>query len=249
MPADGGWDDLRSEVATGCRILARRGLVAGVLGHISARTGADGEYLIRCRGPQERGLGHTRPVDVRRVRHAGSFAEDSAGWSVPKEAPIHSVVLRSRPEAGAVVHAHPPYALLYGLAELVGRPVFGAYNIPAMRLALDGIPVYDRPVLISRDELAREMLAAMADRSVCILRGHGIVTVGPTVRAAVVAAVNLNDVCTVAVELRKMGADPPPLTEADLAELPNLGSAFDDDLAWQALVAELQENPDKEEGR
>jgi ribulose-5-phosphate 4-epimerase/fuculose-1-phosphate aldolase len=117
-----------------------------------------------------------------------------------------------------------------------------------MRLALDGIPVYDRPVLISRDELAREMLGSMGEKSVCILRGHGIVSVGPTVRAAVVAAVNLNDVCTVAVELRKMGADPRPLGPEDLAELPNLGSAFDDDLAWQALVADLEEPADKEEG-
>lgn len=241
MRAERGGAELRSEVATGCRVLARRGLVGGVLGHISARTGSDDEYLIRCRGPRERGVGHTRPVDVRLVRHDGSFAEDSAGWSVPKEAPIHSVVLRSRPDVGAVVHAHPPYALLYGLAELVARPVFGAYNIPAMRLALDGIPVYDRPVLISRDELARDMLGAMGDKAVCILRGHGIVSVGPTVRAAVVAAVNLNDVCSVAVELRKMGADPPALGPQDLAELPNLGSAFDDDLAWQALVADLQD--------
>jgi ribulose-5-phosphate 4-epimerase/fuculose-1-phosphate aldolase len=44
---------LRQRVATGCRILARQGLVRGVLGHIPARA-ADGSVLIRCRGPRER---------------------------------------------------------------------------------------------------------------------------------------------------------------------------------------------------
>jgi hypothetical protein len=45
-----------------------------------------------------------------------------------------------RPRAGAVVHAHPRAVLACGIAGLELRPVFGAYNIPAMRLAADGIP-------------------------------------------------------------------------------------------------------------
>jgi ribulose-5-phosphate 4-epimerase/fuculose-1-phosphate aldolase len=126
------------------------------------------------------------------------------------------------------------------LADFRPRPVFGAFNIPAMRMALEGVPVYPRPVLISRPELADEMIDAMGDRPVCLLRGHGITTVGISVEAATVAAVNLNELLTVTVDLARLGADPSELDPEDLAELPNLGQAFNDGLAWQALVAELE---------
>lgn len=230
---------LREEVALGCRVLARVGMAAGVLGHISARV-ADDEILIRCRGPREMGLGHTTAGDIHRIGLDGRLVDDEPGWSVPKEYPIHTSLARARSDVGAVVHAHPPSALLFGLADLVAAPVFGAYNIPAMRIARDGIPVYPRPVLITRDELGADVVTAMGGASVCLLRGHGIVTVGETVRQAVVAAVNLETVCRVAVELHRLGAQPESLTEADFAELPDLGAAFDDELAWQALVADLR---------
>jgi 3,4-dihydroxyphthalate decarboxylase len=232
-------EDLVSKVATACRILGHRGLVSGVLGHVSARVG-DGTYLIRCRGPRERGVGLTELEDVRRIDEAGRLTEGDSAWSLPKETPIHTALLSRRPEVGAVVHAHPPAALLTGLARLTPRPVFGAFNIPALRMALEGVPVYPRPVLISRPELAEEMLEAMGESSVCLLRGHGITVAGPSVEAALVAAVNLNELLEVTVELAKLGAVPPDVDAADLSELPDLGGAFNDGLAWRALVAELE---------
>jgi 3,4-dihydroxyphthalate decarboxylase len=233
------FDPLRRKIAIACRILAQRGLVDGVLGHVSARIG-DGTYLIRCRGPRESGVGLTQVEDVRRITADGVLVEAENRWSVPKETPIHTGLLARRPEVGAVVHAHPPAALLSGLANLTQRPVFGAFNIPAMRMALEGVPVYPRPVLISRPELAAEMIDAMGDHTVCLLRGHGITAVGTSVEAATVAAVNLNELLAVTVELAKLGVAPPDLSPEDLAELPNLGQAFNDGLAWRALVAELE---------
>ena len=242
---DGGRDgdataELAATVATACRVLGRRGLVDGVLGHVSARLPGGG-YLVRCRGPHERGVARTAAEDVRRVGADDRLAEPAAGWQLPKELPIHAALYRARPEVGAVVHAHPPAALRCGLAGLEPRPVFGAYNIPALRMAVDGVPVYPRPVLISRPELAEEMVAAMGDRPLCLLRGHGITVTGPTVEAATVAAVNLEDLLSVTLDLALLGVEPPALGPDDLAELPDLGTAFNDELAWRALVAELRD--------
>lgn len=236
----GDLQGLAATVATACRVLGARGLVNGVLGHVSARLD-DGGCLVRCRGPRERGVALTEAADIRRVDPEGRLVEPDAGWQVPKELPIHTSLYRARTEVRAVVHAHPPAALLCGLANLVPRPVFGAYNIPAMRMAVSGIPVYPRPVLISRPELAEEMIRVMGAKSVCLLRGHGITVVGPSVEAATVAAVNMEDLLTVIVELARLGAEPPSLDAADLAELPDLGSAFNDVLTWRALVAELED--------
>jgi 3,4-dihydroxyphthalate decarboxylase len=229
---------LRETVAVGCRILGARGLVDGVLGHVSARVGPD-SLLVRCRGQRERGVARTEPDDIRLVDLDGNHLEASAGWQVPKELPIHTRVLATRPDVGAVVHAHPPSVLLCGLADLSLRPIFGAYNIPAMRLAAGGVPVYGRSVLIARAELADEMLAAMGDRPVCILRGHGMTVTGETVEQAVVRAVDLDELCRVTVELARLGVTAAEVPERDRAELPDLGGAFNDQLHWRALAAEL----------
>jgi ribulose-5-phosphate 4-epimerase/fuculose-1-phosphate aldolase len=228
---------LRVKVATACRILGRRRLVDGVLGHVSARVDAD-RLLVRCRGPEERGVALTEPHDIRLVDFDGNHLEPSDGWQVPKELPIHTGVLRADAAAGAVVHAHPRSALLCGLARLPLRPVFGAYNIPAMHMAAGGVPVYERSVLISRRELADEMVAAMGDRRVVLLRGHGITVAGDTVEQATARAVDLEELCRVTVELAALGAEVDTVPERDRAELPDLGSAFNDQLHWQALVAE-----------
>jgi ribulose-5-phosphate 4-epimerase/fuculose-1-phosphate aldolase len=228
---------LRDKVATACRILGRRGLVDGVLGHVSARVDAN-SLLVRCRGPEERGVALTQPHDIRLVDFDGNHLEASDGWQVPKELPIHTGVLRADVSAGAVVHAHPRAALLCGLARLPLAPVFGAYNIPALHLAIAGVPVYERSVLITRRELADEMLAALAGRRVVLLRGHGITVAGDTVEQATVRAVDLEDLCRVTIELAALGADVDVVPERDRAELPDLGSAFNDQLHWQALVAE-----------
>src|SRR5436190_1184053 len=83
------------------------------------------------------------------------------------------------------------------LAGLALRPVFGAYNIPAMRLALDGVPVFPRSVLISRPQLAAEMMAAMGEHPVVLLRGHGITVAGVSVEQATGRAVDLEELCRV----------------------------------------------------
>jgi ribulose-5-phosphate 4-epimerase/fuculose-1-phosphate aldolase len=224
---------MRETIATACRILAAEGLVEGILGHVSARAGED-ELWVRCRGPRERGLAATAPEDVLRLRCDGTGAAE--GWRPPSELPIHTELYRRRPDARAVVHAHPRAALLCGLAGVELRPVFGAFDIPALRLALRGVPRYERSVLITRAELAAEMLAAMGDHDVCLLAGHGITVCGESVEQATVRAVALERLCWVSLRLAELGATPPTVPDADLAELPDLGGHFNDELSWRALA-------------
>lgn len=230
--------ELREKVAQACRILAGKGLVSGILGHASARV-ADDEIVIRCRGPQERGLANSTIEDIWRVNLTGDHMDLPNGYSTPKELPLHTELFQARPELGAIVHAHPRSALLCGLAGIQPRAVFGAFDIPATRMALAGIPVYDRSVLISRSELAREMVEAMAGSDVCLLKGHGVTVCGESVEQATVRALTLNALYDVTLGLASLGSSPSEIDPRDLAELPDLGSAFNDRHAWNALVAEL----------
>jgi ribulose-5-phosphate 4-epimerase/fuculose-1-phosphate aldolase len=229
---------LRRSIACACRILALQGLAEDVLGHVSVRVGAD-ELLVRCRGPQERGLLFTTPADVHLVPLDGP-ADLPGGYVVPSELPIHAAVLRRRPDVQAVAHAHAPSVIMADLAGLTLRPVIGAYNIPAMRLALDGIPVYPRAVLIRRPELAAEMLAAMGGAPVCVLRGHGVTTTGATIAQAVLRALNLESLARITLGVARAGGQPPALPAEDVAELPDLGATLNEDHRWRYHLARLE---------
>ncbi|GAA2079913.1 class II aldolase/adducin family protein [Actinomadura alba] len=232
--------DLRRTIALACRILANAGLAEDILGHVSVRVGAD-RMLVRCRGPQEQGLLFTFDEDVRQVDLDGRG--ELEGWAVPNELPIHGEVLRARPEVDAVVHCHPPAVLVAGVEEVPLRPVFGAYNIPAARMALEGVPVYPRAVLVRRPELGRELVEAMGASTVCVMRGHGITTVGSgphAVEQAVVRALTLDVLARVSVERARLGDRAADLTPEDVAELPDLGSSFNDLNIWRHHVARLR---------
>src|SRR5215213_182765 len=208
--------ELRATVALACRILAAAGLVKEITGHVSARLPGTDEMLIRCRGEDEYGLRWTSEAQVRRLDFSGRGPGLGDRHVAPLELPIHGETYRARPEAGAVVHAHPPAALLCGLAGLPLRPVFGAFDPEALELAAGGVPVYPRAVLIDRPALAAELLAAMGDAPVCLMRGHGITVVGRTVQEATIRAIKLEALARVTWQLAAAGRTAPDLPAEEI---------------------------------
>ena len=237
MTAENQIEGTRATVASACRILAARGLIEGILGHVSGRVGDDA-MLIRCRGPKDRGVLFTVDSDVRLVDLDGRHLEESDGYAVPNELPIHGELMRARREVGSVVHAHPWSTLLCGLAGLRLRPVFGAFNIPAMRMAAEGVPTFPRSCLITRPDLAAEMIEAMEGREACVLRGHGVTVTGRSVEAAAVRELDLDALARVTVKLAQLGTpEPDEISSEDMAELPDLGAGFNEERVWRHLVA------------
>ncbi|MEU3618013.1 class II aldolase/adducin family protein [Streptomyces sp. NPDC006872] len=222
--------EMRVKVATACRILARQGLIDGILGHVSVRVGRD-RLLVRCRGSDERGLLFTTPDEIRLLDFDGEG--DLGEYTAPNELPLHVETLRARPEVMAVVHAHPPAVVAAGLAGVELRPIVGAFNIPATRLAAEGLPMYPRSVLIRRRDLAEEMVAVMGGHAVCLLRGHGLTAVGQTVEQAVLRAINVDELARLSLETVRCGGTLQDIPPEDLAELPDLGPGFNDRFLWR----------------
>ena len=230
----------RKLIADACRVLAGRGLADGILGHISLRID-DERLLVRCRGPLERGLGYTMPEDVRLIRFDGAEAAPGEldGWTVPNELPLHTAVLRSRSDVAAVVHAHPPRTVTADLAKIGIRPIVGAFDIPGARLAAAGVPVYPRAVLVRNEKLAAEMVTAMAGRPAVVLRGHGLTSAAPSVEQAVLQAISVDRIAGLSLDIVSAGGALRDLPEEDLAELPDLGSTFNTQVAWRHELARL----------
>lgn len=227
--------DPRMLIAEACRVLANSGLAEDILGHVSVRSG--NEVFVRCRGPLERGLLFTEPTDVYMVDSEGPLPDQ---YQLPNEYPIHREIFLARPDVQAVVHAHPPAIVAADLAGLRLRPIVGAYNIPAMRLANQNIPVYPRSVLINRTELAQDLAKTLGLSDICILRGHGIVTTGATVEQAVVRALNAEALARMTLLANGHGTLPPALSAEDIEEMPDLGSTFNDSFVWRHHIAKLE---------
>jgi ribulose-5-phosphate 4-epimerase/fuculose-1-phosphate aldolase len=233
-------DESRQLIADACRVLAARGLAEGFLGHISLRVDAD-RLLIRCRGPQERGLAWTTADDVHLVSLDGEPGAPGEldGWTPPNELPLHTEVLRARPDVQAVVHAHPPAVVAADLAGLGIRPIVGAFDMPGTKLAAGGVPVYPRGVLVRDRRLAAEMVQAMGDQPVVVLRGHGLTSSGGSVPEAVLRAISVDQIARLSLTIASAGGELRDLPPEDMAELPDLGGAFNHATAWRHELARL----------
>jgi ribulose-5-phosphate 4-epimerase/fuculose-1-phosphate aldolase len=234
----------RALVAQGCRVAAARGLVDGILGHVSLRVDDD-HLLVRCRSDTDTGVAFTRPGDIRLVGFDGSPGGDGEldGYRVPNELPIHVETMLADSAHRAVAHLHPPAVVAADLAGIAIRPIYGAYDIPGASLARGGVPVYERAVLIRNSALGKEMVAAMRGRPVVILRGHGITSAAATVQQAVLQAISLNELARMSLRVRAAGGTLRDIDDADWDELPDLGPGFNTDAAWRHEVARLRIDP------
>jgi ribulose-5-phosphate 4-epimerase/fuculose-1-phosphate aldolase len=233
--------ELQEKVALSCRILAMEGLVDDILGHVSARTANADEMWIRCRSPEEEGVRFTTVDAIRRVNFDGKGPYKGEQYQVPNELPIHGEIYKKRPAVGCVVHAHPKEALICGITELEFRPIFGAFNIRAMRMALDGIPVFPRSYLVNRADLAAPLVEIMGDKPICLMKGHGITVTGKTVEEATVRALDFNTLARATLQVAQTGRRAPDISTEDIARLPDLGATFNDTWVWRSYVRKLKE--------
>jgi ribulose-5-phosphate 4-epimerase/fuculose-1-phosphate aldolase len=217
------------------------GLAEDILGHVSARTAGRNEMWIRCRSQDEQGVRYTIMDAVRRVDFDGRGSHLEGRYCIPNELPIHGEIFKQRPEVGCVIHAHPKEALICGITGLEFRPIFGAYNIQAMRMALDGIPIFEHSYLVNRPALAAPLIAAMDGKDICLMRGHGITVAGKTVEEATVRALNFNTLARVTLQVAQTGRNAREITQEDIEGLPDLGSTFNDTWVWRYYVKKLEE--------
>jgi ribulose-5-phosphate 4-epimerase/fuculose-1-phosphate aldolase len=200
--------ELRRKVALSCRILAMTGLVKETTGHVSARIPETDEMYIRGRGDGESGLLFTTEEYVLRVDFDGRGVPVGGPVGNPQELPIHGEIYKARPEAGCVVHAHPPGALLCGITGVELRPIFLAYDPSAMRLGLDGVPVFPRAHTLTRPEQVWPMLDVMGEQTYCLMKGHGITVYGRSVEEATIRAIKLETLARINWHAAQRGGAP-----------------------------------------
>jgi L-fuculose-phosphate aldolase len=173
--------------------------------------------LIRARGPAEAGVRYTTVDEILEVTPDGKVASGAReGLFPPQEVFIHTEVYRARKDVVSVVHVHPPTIVLFTITGVPLLPIFGAYDPSALKLMLEGIPTYERSVLISNPDLGHDLAATLGSHDACMMRGHGITATGRSIEEAALRAISLNELAEMNYKARMLG-EPRPISDEDIA--------------------------------
>lgn len=188
---------LREKLALACRIIGAEDVSRVSFGHVSSRSDADRDVIaMRGRTPADGGLQFCTEDDICEIDMQGRPTGDFAA-KAPREKWAHLGIYAERPDVGAVVHVHPRYVVALSVAGRTLGPIFGAYDPDGLRLGAGGLATFDSSILIDSPETGRDLVAALGSKSACVMTGHGIVTVGESVEAAVLEAITLTELAHV----------------------------------------------------
>jgi L-fuculose-phosphate aldolase len=155
-------EQLRADVVRVCRELAAAGLVVGTSGNVSVRAGD----LVAV---SPSGLDYAElSAELVGVHRLDGTPVD-APLRPTSEMPLHLGIYAAT-GAGAIVHTHSVAAT--ALSTLVDE-------VPAIhyQVAMFGGPLAVAPyATYGSDQLARNVVAALRDRTACLMANHGAVT-------------------------------------------------------------------------
>ena len=173
---------------TANRILAREGIVDS-FGHVSIRhPDVPDRYLLsRARAPE-----CIEADDVMEFTLEGAPI-DAAGRKAYAERFIHGAVYEVRPDVRAVVHNHSPSLIPFGITGAALRPVMHMCASMGTQVPTwDSRTTFgDTNLLVTNMEMARDLATSLGDRPVALMRGHGCVVAGASLREVVFNAVYL----------------------------------------------------------
>jgi ribulose-5-phosphate 4-epimerase/fuculose-1-phosphate aldolase len=206
---------LLEDVVVGSRILADFGVVDG-FGHVSARHPTIPNHFLMSRSLAP---ALVTADDIMEFDLDGN-AVDARGRSVFIERFIHAEIYRVRPDVMSVVHTHSPGVIPFSVSNVPLRPM---YHNPSF-LAV-GVPVWDirkdfgdTSMLVNNAALGKSLAAALGDKPVALMRGHGDVAVGPTVKMAVFRAYYTDVNAKLQAQALALGGEPNYLTPGEGAK-------------------------------
>lgn len=200
-----GENALRAEIIAQARTMNALGINQGTSGNLSVRAG--GAMLITPSGT---------PYDAMNPAMIAKMKLDGGGaWSGPlapsSEWRFHHDIYRARPDAGAIVHAHPPYATALSMlrraipAAHYMIAAFGGANVRCTDYAPFGT-----------QELSDLAIAGLQDRSGVLLGSHGMIVIGGDLEQAMGRAVELEALAR-QFYLASLAGAPVILTDEEIA--------------------------------
>lgn len=188
--------ETKNEFITALRIISHEGL-SDAFAHLSART---------CSGNQMLFMPRMSPALVR----ANDLFVVDFEKPVPQSS-IHQAIYKCRSDVNAVFHFHSPAVILLSVIGKTVRPMHN-YSV----IFYEGVPLYTGTGQVESPARATEMVKLLGDAKALILRGHGAVVVGQSIREVCMLALYLEESARLQTEAMKLGS--PMFVERDEAE-------------------------------
>jgi ribulose-5-phosphate 4-epimerase/fuculose-1-phosphate aldolase len=235
-PAPAARAALIDDIVTGSRVLADFGVLDG-FGHVSVRDPNNPDHFLMARSLAP---ALVTADDIMEFDLDGN-AIDARGRSLFLERFIHSEIYRARPDVMAVVHTHSPGVIPFSISQVPLRAVF--HN--AAFLAV-GAPVWDirkdfgeSDMLVRNGAIGKSLALTLGDRPVVLMRGHGDVAVGPSVKMAVFRAYYTDVDAKLQSQALALGGEVNYLTPGEAAKADAVNSVVIDRIwnLWKMRVA------------
>jgi len=186
MPPQTPYETAISDLVVANRILAAEGVLDG-FGHVSMRDPRDGACYLMSRS-----LAPALVTAADILQHdLDNHAVHDQGHSLYYERWIHGEIYKARGDVNAIVHSHSPTVVPFASTKAPLRPIlhnasFLGFGTPVFEIR-NFIPNSD--LMISTAALGKALADALGPTAeVVLLRGHGNVVVGPSIRVAVFRA-------------------------------------------------------------
>ncbi|MDI6750084.1 MAG: class II aldolase/adducin family protein [Rhodocyclaceae bacterium] len=192
--------DLAAAVLATARAMNASGINRGAAGNVSAR---DGEGFIIT----PTGMAYDRCIAADMVK-VGADGTAQGRRRPSSEWRFHHDIYATRPEAGAILHAHSPFATALACQELDIPPFhymiarFGGETVRCAAYATFGTQA-----------LSDAILAALTDRRACLMAHHGMVVFGADLDETLALAIEFEALCEQYWRVLQLGA--PKLLPAD----------------------------------
>ena len=227
---------LIDDLVSANHILYQEGVVDG-FGHVSVRDERDPERFLLSRSIAP------ATVTARDVMEFGMDGEpiNARGRKPYLERTIHSEIYRARPDVMAVVHSHSPALIPFGITGTPLRPVFHMSGFlgqatPIFEIREAGGPATD--MLIRDRKLGAALARALGTAPFALMRGHGSVAVGATLKQVVFRAIYAEVNARLQSEALRLG----PITFLNDAEAANAARTNDSvvDRPWGLWTARVK---------
>ena len=204
----------RQSIIDACRQMNSLGINQGTSGNISRRQD-DGMLITPTSTPYD-----TMTPEQIVFMELDSGLQAGPGQRPSSEWRFHRDILKARPEVNAVVHAHPPFATMLAI---MGREIPPVHYMIA---CAGGDTIRCAPyATFGTEELSRHAVAALQDRSACLLAHHGMIVVGASLAKAMWLAVEVETLARQYHGCLQIGT-PPQLSKAEIENVRALMAGY-----------------------
>ncbi len=161
--------ETRQQICDICHKMWQLGWVAANDGNVSVKL-EDGTFLATPTGISKCFINEEKLV---RIDSDGNVLEALPGFKPSSEIKMHLRCYKEREDVGSVIHAHPPVATGYAVAN---KPL-DKYSMIETVIALGSVPVtpYGTP---STNEVPDAIAPYLKEHDAMLLQNHGALTVG-----------------------------------------------------------------------